>query len=521
MEASQSLFEILRQKRNEIAQESNIEPFKVLHNSVLSEIARKKPSSLAKLAEIKGMGRKRLARYGQFILDTIGRSCPASTQEIVNEKIFTVSEYLDLVNEVLVSQRVIIQGEAGRIDDRGNYTFFTLLDKEKEGVINCFTWNDRLSDFGVELVEGLELQVEGFGRVFKRRGSFTFEVEHIGLVGEGALKQAFERLKKKLQLAGFFAVERKKSIPSYAEKIGLITSTFADAKNDFLTHLGHFGFQIYFYNVRVEGIYAIDDIVSAVRWFNENMAGLEVLVLTRGGGSLEALAAFNSEPVARAIFASKIPIITGIGHENDETIADLVADIYASTPTHAARIISDPWRNASVLVSSYEESLTLVFSGICVNIKDRLSSFETSSTITLRKFLSLQIERVDYLQKELELLFKTIFETYRKTEMLFFGNWVKLLNSLSRVKILIDKIGVSVETEKERWIKSIAGFFDRIEEKLKLADPTSRLKQGYSIVFGRASKVVKSSKQVKIGDRLKLKFYEGGVSSKVEEIQDI
>lgn len=303
---SQLLFELLRQKRNEIAKESNVKPFMILHNKVLEEIAKKKPTTLEELTKIKGMGQKRIARFGEFILETVNSPSGNEIPEASEEKIFSVSEYLDYLNEILIPARAIIHGEVGRVDNRERYTFFTL--KDEEAVINCFAWQSRLESFGVELKEGLELKVEGFPQVFKRRGNLNFEVEHVGLVGEGALKQAFELLKKKLAIAGFFALERKKILPKYIERIGLVTSDFGDAKNDFLTHLGKFGFKIYFYDVRVEGLYTIDDIVKAIRWFNENLLDIEVLVLTRGGGSLESLQAFNSEAVAKAIFGSKIPI---------------------------------------------------------------------------------------------------------------------------------------------------------------------------------------------------------------------
>ena len=125
--------------------------------------------------------------------------------------------------------------------------------------------------------------------------------------------------------------------------------------------MGKLGFKIYFYDVRVEGLYAVDDIVSAIRRFNESKLQLDVLVLTRGGGSLESLQAFNNESVAKAIFSSKIPVITGIGHENDITIADLVADLRASTPTDAGKILADSWKKAGDLLTDLQVRLPSIF----------------------------------------------------------------------------------------------------------------------------------------------------------------
>lgn len=512
------LYESLRQKRNELARQANIKPFMVLHNKVLQEIAEKKPTTVEELAEIKGMGPKRLAKYGKFILETINSFSSTTIPTVSEEKVFSVGEFIDFLNQILVPQRAIVQGEVGEVKPRDNFTFFKLLDKEEKAILSCFAWNDRLSRFGIELKEGLELKVEGYPKLVKTKGYFSFEVEHIGLVGEGALKLAFEALKKKLSVAGFFAPERKKKIPPFVEKVGLITSTFADAKTDFLTHLGNFGFKIHFYDVRVEGLYAIDDIVLAIRWFNENMLDIEVLVLTRGGGSLESLQAFNSEAVAKAIFGSKIPIITGIGHENDETITDLVADIYASTPTDAARVLSDPWRNANFLVSNYEKNITSIFINNCANIKEKLVSFEKSLILSFNNFLRSQFEKINYLQKELNFLFQGIFEIYRKIETAFFHNLEKLENRISQISLEVENLENTLERETKRWLESLKEYIIQIEERLKLADPTYRLKQGYSIVFNKVKQLIKSTKHIKIGENLNLRFYEGSATSRVEKI---
>lgn len=445
-----------------------------------------------------------------------------SNDKLTSDKmVFSVAEYIDFLNEVITHQRAIVQGEVGKIDDRGNYTFFTLLDTNEDAVLNCFIWNSRLSSTGVEVEEGMELQVEGYGRIFRRRGSFTFEVEHISLVGEGALKIALEKLKQKLQSHGFFSLERKKSLPSYLQRIGLVTSTYADAKNDFLTHLGQFGFQTYFYNVRVEGIYAIDDNVEAIRWFNENLPSADVLVLTRGGGSLESLQAYNSEPLARAIFASKIPVVTGIGHENDETIADLVADVHASTPTDAARIISDPWRNANMLVSNFQDSITSIIFTTCAGMEERLSAYRQFFISSLQKYLLSCLEKANYLSKELIYLFQTIFENYRKTEISFLNNWERITNKVLQTRLSVSRAENDLKKESTRWYGHIRDIICICEEKLKLADPTFRLKQGYSIVFDKSSKIVKSSNYLRIGDSLKLKFYQGQASSTVESVEKI
>ncbi|MFH1706139.1 MAG: exodeoxyribonuclease VII large subunit [Patescibacteria group bacterium] len=511
------LFELLRQRRNEIAKEAGVKPYMVLHNSVLVEIAEKKPTTVEELAEIKGMGKKKLERYSNFILETINESPATPKPKIDEKKVYSVSEFIDFINELLVPNQAIVQGEISQFNPRDGYAFFTLIDKDEEAALNCFVWQRKLDSFGVELKEGLELKVAGLPKIFKRSGRFNFEVEHIGLVGEGALKQALEALKKELAKEGYFEPERKKPLPKYVQRVGLITSAYGDAKSDFLTHLGKFGFEINFCDVRVEGIYAVDEITSAIRWFNENMGDIQALVLTRGGGSLESLQPFNSKAMAKAIFASKIPIITAIGHEKNETIADLVADVYASTPTDAARVLSDPWRQAADLLTSCETNIASVLKGEYTNTRDRLASFESNLVSAVSKALSFKKEGLVSLQRALILSFHRIIDKIKSTEKDFINNWEKLRTQILTLGQSVDNQESVLYKEVSRWFRVLQESLGNIEQKLKLSDPTGRLRQGYSIIFNSDDKVIKSSKQIEIDEEILLKFYEGEATGRVEK----
>jgi exodeoxyribonuclease VII large subunit len=516
---SHHLYERLREVRNKLAREANVEPYMVFQNKVLQAIAEKKPTTQDELADVKGMGEKKLAKYGSIILETIGELSDNPVETSEEEKVFSVSEYIDYVNTLITSRRVIIRGEVGRVDNRGNYTFFTLLDKNVEAVINCFIWQDRLDNFGVELKEGLELNIEGYSEIYKARGSFSFRVEHIALIGEGVLRLAFEKLKKKLESEGYFSEERKKPIADYVHDIGLITSQYADAKKDFLTHLGNFGYKINFYDVRVEGMYAIDDIISAIRWFNESRLPLDVIVLTRGGGSLESLQAFNSEAVAKAIFASKVPVLTGVGHENDVTIADLVADMRASTPTDAGKILSNFWKKAEDFFISFQKNVTKIFLGKYVQFRQYLLNIQEQLFSVSMKELKTQAVRLDRLQAYLELRLKNWFERVKNIQQRFLENRLRLDGRISSINARIQTNEKLLNDGQIHWFNLQQTYVTEIEQKLTLSDPTARLKLGYSIISGIDSKIIKSSDQIKIGDILKLKFYKGSADSKVEDVQ--
>ncbi|TAK05717.1 exodeoxyribonuclease VII large subunit [Patescibacteria group bacterium] len=258
--------------------------------------------------------------------------------------VFQVSEFIayfnDAVRSFMNEQQMAIEGEIAEFRvSQGKFAWFKL--KDPEGVIDCFAMTFVLK---VPVEEGMKVRVSGYPKIYQRSGKFSINVTRLELVGEGALKRAFELMKKKLAAEGLFAPERKRALPRYPERIGLITSGEAAAYTDFLRILNNRwgGLDIKLADVAVQGKDAVAEIVGAFRWFNAHAAEFDVLVLTRGGGAMEDLAAFNDEAVARAIFSSKIPVVVGVGHERDETIADYVADLRASTPSNAAeRLVPD------------------------------------------------------------------------------------------------------------------------------------------------------------------------------------
>lgn len=255
----------------------------------------------------------------------------------MNLKILTVSEFVDEINEVLSYEAVAVEGEVSEYSVKdGRLVFFRLSDEEAS--VECFSLLWRIRQ---PLEDGMKVRVVGVPGLYKKSGRFRINVEAVELVGEGALRRAFELLKAKLEKEGLFAPERKRTITRFPETIGLITSKDSEAYHDFLKVLKARwgGLAIFFLNVHVQGFQAIGEIVQAFEYFNGFPRPLNAIVLLRGGGSLEDLQAFNSEEVARAVFASKYPVVVGVGHERDETLADYIADLRASTPSNAAELL--------------------------------------------------------------------------------------------------------------------------------------------------------------------------------------
>lgn len=250
----------------------------------------------------------------------------------------SVSDFIALTNQTLeyAYPSVEVEGEVASFKvNQGKYVFFDL--KDSGGSIGCFmtVWQLR-----VPVEDGMKVIVTASPKL-TQWGKFSLTVRAIRPSGEGALKKSFELLKAKLDGEGLFAPERKRPLPALPHKIGVITSTQAAGYADFVKILNDRwgGLQVGVAHVQVQGADAPDQMIRALTYFNEREDLPEVIVIIRGGGSADDLAAFNDEPLVRAIAASRVPTLVGVGHEIDESLADLVADVRAATPSNAAQLL--------------------------------------------------------------------------------------------------------------------------------------------------------------------------------------
>ncbi len=255
-----------------------------------------------------------------------------------SDQIIGVKAFLRVLNETLsfAFPTVIVEGEVSSFKvNQGKWVFFDL--KDEDATLPCFM---PLYQLKVPLEDGMKVRVTGVPKI-TTWGKFSFTARSITLAGEGELKRAFELLKAKLAAEGLFTAERKRSLPKIPQTIGLITSGQSAAYADFIKILQSRwgGLNIQLADVQVQGGPAPDQISNAISYFNQLAAPVDVLVIIRGGGSLEDLQAFNTEQVVRAVAGSRTPTIVGVGHEVDVSLADFAADLRAATPTDAARLV--------------------------------------------------------------------------------------------------------------------------------------------------------------------------------------
>lgn len=382
----------------------------------------------------------------------------------------TVSEFLKGTNDVLASVPALVEGELSGFSLRQErWAFFSL--KDEDSVVECFmpAWKLRH-----EVADGMLVRVAGVPQVYAKSGRFRIVVEAMEPVGEGSLKQAFELLKQKLEREGLFAPGRKRALPRFPETIGLIASRESAAYTDFVRILkDRWGStSVLHVEVPVQGDQAVAAIVRAFRWFavQHGISDLRfqipnVLVLIRGGGSLEDLQAFNSEEVARAIFASPIPVVVGVGHERDVSIADLVADVRASTPSNAAERVVPDRRDVVHEVQAALEHVTMRFG---MHIQARRG--------TIDRFL----------------LRGGAFAQQRRV-------WTeaRCVAMQSRITALHQQCVTRLETAT-RTMRNL--------------NPTRLLARGYSMTLVRGA-LVRSASVVRAGDALETQFSDGEVTS--------
>ena len=253
-------------------------------------------------------------------------------------KPYTVSEFISHCSFILEREfsDIYVEGEVANFKiNQGKWVFFDL--KDETSSVNCFL---PLGNLGIALSDGMKIRIQATPRLTPKQGRFSLTVRSILPLGTGNIKKSFEELKAKMAREGLFDLALKRPLPSSLHKIGMISSTGAAGYHDFLKILDNRwgGLEIFIANTQVQGLNAPEQIIAALDFLNQRPE-LDLIVMVRGGGSAEDLAVFNDERLVRAIAKSRLPVLTGIGHEIDESLCDLAADLRASTPSNAAELL--------------------------------------------------------------------------------------------------------------------------------------------------------------------------------------
>ena len=424
-------------------------------------------------------------------------------------KVLSVSELTAQVRSLLEKQvgSVWVMGEVTNLRAQSSgHIYFTLKDAASQ--LSCVLFSREKVPHRGFLADGQKVLLQGDVTVYEARGQYQIIVRAVELQGVGALQIAFEKLKQKLAVEGLFAPERKRPLPKYPQRIGLVTSPTGAAIRDVLhvVRRRNPGLEIILAPCRVQGDGAAEEIAAAFRLLNEfNSAlrtphsALDLILVTRGGGSLEDLWAFNEEVVARAIFESAIPIVSAVGHEIDFTISDFVADVRAATPSAAAEIITEGVFASRQFVDSLVRRMIQAHP---------------------RKRLDESLQRLDDLQTSLLRCGKLGV----RERQIACQNLAARLRQV-RPKQLLKQRRELLNMNRQRLrelahvrFKDLKNNLAAAESRLQLLGPEQVLSRGYSITMDAVSgKVLRDATQVQVGQRLKTRLQKGEVSSRAEK----
>ncbi len=410
--------------------------------------------------------------------------------------VLTVSQFIEAVRGLFreTFTSVTIQGEVTGYRERGDQLVYFELKDEKSRVL-CFGLRHEVR---VALADGMEVRVMGAPSLFKQSGGFHVRVIAIELVGEGALRKQFEATKKRLEAEGLFAPERKRRLVPFPETIGIVTSRDAAAFTDVCRVIRNRWplARLSLASVAVQGVGAARQIVRALGYFSQR-SQVDAIILTRGGGSLEDLQSFNDEAVARAMYASRVPIVVGVGHERDVTIADYVADVRAATPSNAAeRTVPD-----MVEVLGRTENMT-------VRLQRSVSGMVQLRNETLRRatvsLTSRFAERTNAVRAFLD-RFPATIRAFR--QHLATAEQARLHTS----SVLIDRMNGRLLRTRD------AGA--RLDSLLQSLSPLAILTRGYSITTDDRGRSVRTSASLARGQTIHTRFGKGSASSHVTEVE--
>ncbi len=427
------------------------------------------------------------------------------------------------VSLLVGSARLLIERHLGLAWISGEISGFTraasghcyFMLKDDQAQVRCVLFRHKAQLLDVVLSDGSAVEVRATPTIYEARGEFQLNVETVRVAGLGALYERFARLKARLEAAGWFAAERKRALPAFPLALGIVTSLQAAALRDVLTTLGRRfpGLPIILYPAPVQGAGAADEIAAAIAAANAH-AEVDVLIVCRGGGSIEDLWAFNEEVLARAVFESRIPIISGVGHETDFTICDFVADARAPTPTAAAALaVPDRAalrRQAQAVFARWQHALARA-------LELRMQRIDLVSRRLIHPAARIERQRADIAALG-ERLTRSAAQAQDSRQRQLAGHAA----AIARLLKAPPPARAELDRRRERWqraaaerVAATARRIDACAQSLRHLNPLGVLDRGYSIVTDETGAVVQDAARLAVGDTLKLRFAHGEADSKV------
>ncbi len=439
-------------------------------------------------------------------------------------RIFSVSELTFAIRTLFEDQfaDVWVSGEISNVRKPGSgHYYFTLKDGDAQ--LRCVCFRQKALYLKVKPQDGLEVVARGPIGVYEARGEYQLYVEAIEPLGYGALQLAFEQLKKKLAAEGLFDDARKRPLPRFPARVGIVTSATGAAVADMIRVMERRcpGLHIRLFPARVQGEDAAADIVRGIDWFSQN-EWADVVIVGRGGGSLEDLWAFNEEPVARAIADCRVPVVSGVGHQTDFTIADFVADARAPTPSAAAEIVApDRAEQLGGVLALRERAVRAIryrFSTAARRLVE--AGVERPAGLIQRRIQS-HWQRNDELEQRLG---HAAANRVRTGERRFRRAQHRLAEldlrvNLTRESARRQDLERRLAGARQRLADRAAARLEVLSRKLETLNPAAILERGYAIVSDPHNAIVRDASKVGTGDDLSIRLHRGRMDVRVTDVR--
>ncbi len=439
---------------------------------------------------------------------------------VANRSVLTVSELNQVVSHLLETSFPLlwISGEVSSFTRAASgHWYFTLKDNGSQIRAVMFRGRARLAGFTPKL--GDRIEVRATLSLYMARGEFQLNVEAIRHAGAGNLYEAFLKMKARLEAEGLFDRERKQPLPSFVKTVGVVTSPQAAALRDVMTTLARRAphINVILYPAPVQGADAAEKIAQAIETVSER-AECDILIVCRGGGSLEDLWSFNEEPVARAIAACQIPVISGVGHETDTTITDFVADVRAPTPTGAAEIVSESRED---LLGQLEDIAVRMMRSVNRKMQDAMQHTDMLS----RRLVS-PAARIKHERMRIESLSVRLTKTFDQQRMASRHQLSGLLMRLSACQPDVQQPRAHLKNQSERLVAAMNSTLSgkrqqtvSLSSQLELLNPQRILDRGYAIMQDEQGRIIRSPSDIPVKKPVSVQLAEGGAEIVVSTVQ--
>jgi exodeoxyribonuclease VII large subunit len=438
------------------------------------------------------------------------------------DRALTVSEAMGLAKRTLEGLTLRVIGEVSEATDKAGYkaVYFTLCDGPS--VMSCLIWRDAFEASGVPLRVGMQVEVTGTLTVYAPKGRMQFQVRGLSAAGEGVLRLQVAALARRLESEGLMRPERKRALPPFPERIGLVTSPRGKAVHDVLRTLRrrYPVAEVLLAGVAVEGIEAADNIVAALAAVG-SAPGVDVVIVARGGGSYEDLMPFNDERVARAIAGCPVPVVTGIGHEPDTTIADMVADLRASTPTAAAESAAPASDEVGARLAALGRMLGSALLHARQGTAHRLALLARSRVLTdPRTLLAQPSQRLDLAADALARALPALLAADRAR---LGAVSVALARIAPRLAALpsarLDLAVAGLKRSGPLMMERSRGAMSSLAARLEDLSPLGILGRGYAVCYAEDGRtVVRSAREMVLGEHVRVRVYDGTAACTVESV---